>query len=309
LNRSLPAVRDTRMPTRSPTLVSVGPWDHAEFAALRAELDADRQWPIAARLREVTAAIAEGASDGAAATIPSVPLPSELVLLAQPRPGIDDQAQLEFLRTLAPLTRVIIVAGTWCEGELRTGQPVAGVVRLYWYEFAPWWRAAVAEWEANQTPAWSEPLDDVRAGQQAAIVKLRERNDVVPTEAGVIAVNAVDFAVFETLAAVLAPFGWRCEWQPRHRPELVHPTQPVAAIWDGGQLSDGELASLVAFAGRVHDENAAAPVIVLLDFPRVEHLQAARAAGAAAVLGKPYQIAHLANELDRLIDAALAVAR
>jgi hypothetical protein len=298
-----------RMPTRSPTLVAVGPWDQAEFAALRAELDPQRQWPTADTLQTLIAAIAAGASDGAAATIPSVPLPPELVLLAQARPGVSNQSQLETLRKLAPLTRVVIVAGTWCEGELRTGQPPAGVVRLYWYEFAPWWRAAVAEWKANQTPAWSEPLDDVRAGQQTAIVKLRERHDVIPTEAGVIAVDAVDFAVFETLATVLAPLGWRCEWQPRHRPELVRPTQPVAAIWDGGQLSDGELTSLHEFVRRVHASNATAPVIVLLDFPRVEHLQAARAAGAAVVLGKPYRIAHLANELDRLIAAAVDIAQ
>lgn len=295
------------MPTRSPTLVAVGPWDQAEFPALRAELDPQRQWPTVATLEDLTANIADDASDGAAATIPSVPLPPELVLLAQPRPGTSDQAQLETLRSLAPLTRVVIIAGTWCEGELRTGQPSTGVVRLYWYEFAPWWRAAVAEWQTNQTPVWSEPLDDVRAGQQTTIIKLRERDHVVPSKAAIIAVDAIDFALFETLAAVLAPYGWRCEWQPRHRPELVQPTQPVAAIWDGGQLSDGELASLVSFAARVHDGNAVAPVIVLLDFPRVEHLEAARA-GAAVVLGKPYRIAHLANELDRLINAAVDVA-
>lgn len=298
-----------RMPTRSPMLVAVGPWDHAEFAALRAELDPQRQWPTAATLEDLTANIADGASDGAAATIPSVPLPPELVLLAQPRPGISDQAQLETLRSLAPLTRVVIVAGTCCEGELRTGQPSTGVVRLYWYEFAPWWRAALAQWQANQTPVWSEPLDDVRAAQETAVTPPRERHDVIPGEAGIIAVDAVDFAVFETLAVVLAPFGWRCEWRPRHRPELVQPMQPVAAIWDGGQLSDGEAAALVSFAARIHDENAAAPVIVLLDFPRVEHLEAARVAGAAVVLGKPYRIAHLANELDRLINVAVDVAQ
>ena len=299
-----------RMPPRSPTLVAVGPWDEAEFAALRAELDPQRQWPTAATLEDLTANIANIANiaDGAAATIPSAPLPPELLLLAQPRPGISDQAQLEALRSLAPLTRVVIIAGTWCEGELRTGQPSTGVVRLYWYEFAPWWRAAVAEWQANQPPAWSEPLDDVRAAQETAVAPLRERHDVVPAEVGIIAVDAVDFAVFETLAIVLAPFGWRCEWLPRHRPEIVQPTRPVAAIWDGGQLSDGEAAALVSFAARVHDGNAAAPVIALLDFPRVEHLEAARTAGAAAVLGKPYRIAHLANELDRLINAAVDVA-
>lgn len=292
-----------RMLTRTPTLVAVGPWEHAEFAALRAELDPQRQWTTVATLGDVTAALADDAAENAAATIPFAPLPPELVLLAQARPGVDDPSQLERLRAVAPLTRVVVVAGSWCEGELRTGRPAAGVVRLYWYEFAHWWRAAVAEWDANETPAWSEPLDDVRAGQETTVVALRERDDVVPTEGGVLVVDAVDFAVFETLTAVLAPFGWSCEWQPRHRPELAVVTTMVAAIWDGGQLSDGELAALCEFAARVHSANAAAPVIVLLDFPRVEHLQAVRDAGAAVVLGKPYQVARLVNELDRLIAA------
>ena len=291
------------MPTRTPTLVAVGPWDHAEFAALRAELDPQRHWTTVATLADLIAAVADDASKNGAATSPFVPLPPELVLLAQARPGVDAPSQLERLRAIAPLTRVVVVAGSWCEGELRTGRPAAGVVRLYWYEFASWWRAAVAEWDANQTPAWSEPFDDIRAGQETIVVALRERDDVVPAEGGVIVVDAVDFAVFETLATALAPFGRRCEWQPRHRPELTAVTTIVAAIWDGGQLSDGELAELRGFAARVHATNAAAPVIVLLDFPRVEHLQAARDAGAAAVLGKPYQVAHLVNELDRLIAA------
>ena len=292
-----------RMPTRTPTLVAVGPWEHAEFAELRAKLDPQRQWTTVATLAELVAVLADDDAENAAATIPSVPLPPELVLLAQARPGVDDPSQLERLRAIAPLTRVVIVAGSWCEGELRTGRPAAGVVRLYWYEFAPWWRAAVAEWEANETPAWSEPLDDVRAGQETTLVAPRERDNVVPAEVGVLVVDAVDFAVFETLATVLVPFGWSCEWQPRHRPELAALTTMVAAIWDGGQLSGGELAALREFAARVHTSHAAAPVIVLLDFPRVEHLQAARDAGAAAVLGKPYQVARLVNELDRLIAA------
>jgi len=291
------------MPTRTPTLVAVGPWEHAEFAALRAELDPQRQWTMVATLGDLTAALADVAAENAAATNPSVPLPPELVLLAQARPGVDDPSQLERLRAVAPLTRVVVVAGSWCEGELRTGRPAAGVVRLYWYEFAPWWRAAVAEWEANETPAWSEPLDDVRAGQETTVVALRERDNVILTEGRVLVVDAVDFAVFETLTTVLAPFGWSCKWQPRHRPELAAVTTMVAAIWDGGQLSHSELAALRAFAARVHAANAAAPVIALLDFPRVEHLQAARDAGAAAVFGKPYQVARLVNELDRLIAA------
>lgn len=297
------------MTPRLPTLVAIGPWDHAEFAALRAEVDPHGEWGAIGSLDAITETMTGGSEEtldekNAAATIPFVPLPPELVLLAQPRPDSTLPAQLERLRTAAPLVRVVVVAGTWCEGELRTGAPPAGVVRLYWYEFAAWWRAAISIYQAGGAPPWSEPLDDVRAGQ--ATTPVRSRLPVAdgngPAERGAVAVDAVDFAVFETLAAALAPYGWRCDWQPRHRPELNDGGEYAAAIWDGGQLSEGELASLAAFAGRVRESSPAAPVIVLLDFPRVEHLQVARDAGASAVLGKPYQVTQLADELARLTE-------
>jgi hypothetical protein len=296
------------MPPRQPTLVAVGPWDHAEFAAMRDLVDPDAEWGAIDSLEALAATLVGGVKEtdeanNAAATIPFVPLPPELVLLAQPRPDAMLAAQVERLRAVAPLTRVVVIAGTWCEGELRTGAPPAGVVRLYWYEFAAWWRAALAAYQAGGAPAWSEPLDDVRAGQATTLrsLKLPPANSNGSTERGAIAVDAVDFAVFEALAAALAPFGWRCEWQPRHRPELHSDAVYAAAIWDGGQLSEGELASLATFATRVRESSLAAPVIVLLDFPRVEHSQAARNAGGTMVLGKPYQVTHLANELERLV--------
>jgi len=35
------------------------------------------------------------------------------------------------------------------------------------------------------------------------------------------------------------------------------------------------------------------PIVVLLDFPRVEHWQQASEAGATAVFGKPFDVAEL----------------
>ena len=298
------------MTPRLPTLVAVGPWDHAEFAALRDEVDPHAEWGAVDSLEALAAALVGGGQEtyeekNAAATIPFVPLPPELVLLAQPRPDLTLAAQVERLRTAAPLVRVVVVAGTWCEGELRTGAPPTGVVRLYWYEFAAWWRAALSAYQAGGAPAWSEPLDDVRAGQASTQPHLQLSNPDGDDSAqrGAIAVDAVDFAVFEALAAALAPYGWRCEWQPRHRPELNDGGAYAAAIWDGGQLSEGELASLAAFAARVRESSPAVLVIVLLDFPRVEHLQVARDAGGTMVLGKPYRVPHLANELARAVIA------
>jgi CheY-like chemotaxis protein len=279
-----------------PLFVAAGPWDRREFASLRAELDPNGEWPTAASL---SALLEQLATDERSASAP------ELVLLAQPTPGENQQPAIEALRTLAPLARIICIAGSWCEGELRTGRPPDGVIRLYWYEFAPWWRAVNEATGDGRTPAWSEPLDDPRSGQQTpfseiAIAREHQR-DAGPRS---LAVDAADFAVFETLAAVLAPFGWQCHWRPRGRRNENTPVATLdAAVWDGAQLSDIELNALREFMESIHATNPAAPIIALLDFPRVEHLTAARCAGAAAILAKPYQLAQLVNELERLTAA------
>jgi hypothetical protein len=118
-----------------------------------------------------------------------------------------------------------------------------------------------------------------------------------------LAIDATDFAVFETLAASLSAEGWKCAWQPRHRPSLIDPADsPIAGIWDGSQLGGTEGESLSAFSARLTSYQA--PVVALLDFPRVEHIDMASKAGAMAVLGKPYQVANLHAELERLTAAA-----
>ncbi len=280
------------MPTHSPTLLAAGPWQDAEFASVRAEIDADNTWPTAPTLCAAIDRIA-AAND-----------PPQLVLLAQSHPGADDQANVERLRQLAPLTRVIVVAGSWCEGELRTGRPLTGVVRIYWYELVAWWRAACKRLAGGETPPWAEPLTDLRAGHS---IRLRpastEPRPSPDSKQRVLAIDTTDFAAFEALSAGLTPLGWHCVWQPRRRLALnvqaaTHQT-PTAALWDGGQLDDEELKNLTAFCRRLRTQHA--PVIALLDFPRSEHAAQVQSAGAAALLAKPYQLALLHNELTRVL--------
>jgi hypothetical protein len=279
-------------PTTAPTVLLAGPWHHAEFAAIRSEIDPLEQWPATSSLAT------------AIAQLTSEPSPPDLILLAQLCPGNDDQEDIERLRRLTPLTRIIVVAGTWCEGELRTGGPLTGVIRLYWYELPAWWRANCRAYAANECPSWSEPLTELRPGQ---FIRLDAAVDSAFTPpAGVLAIDSIDYSVFEALKAGLATYGWTCIWQPRRRPQLNRdwPEQPTAALWDGGQLDDAELKSLAALCARLSPHNA--PVIVLLDFPRIEHFSMAKAAGAGALMAKPYQLALLHNKLLRLTNAAAA---
>ena len=239
----------------------VGPWEAPEFAAAVSDVQQGQQYPRQASISEASRYLSE------------VEIAPELILLAQPLPAATTQTEVDRLQLLAPLARIVIVAGSWCEGELRTGHPPRGVLRLYWYELAPWWQAAHRRLATGRCPSWSLPLDHFQAGRFCADADLVALPPVV-------AVDAADYSVFETLADAIRQAGSTAVWAARNPDVLA-----TAGIWDGGQLDDRELSRLRQFCRQVEGR-----VIALADFPRVEHTALARNAGAAAVFGKPYVV-------------------
>lgn len=254
-----------------PHVLAVGRWDQREFAEAIAKIPAAQEWSAFSTL------------DQACDQLVDCDRPPEVILLAQPLPGQYCDADIDHLQQLVPLTRIVIVAGTWCEGELRTGTPPAGTIRLYWYELAPWWQAALRRRDANRCPLWSLPLDHLQSGRCSM-----EFDEPLASSAGLsVLIDTADFAAFESLSAALGIFEMTC-----YRAQAVHAASSTAGIWDGGQLSKQELQRLENFCQRIPGPN-----IALLDFPRVEHIQLAKAAGATAVFAKPYIVEELVAAL------------
>lgn len=251
---------------RRTEVLAVGPWHEVEFTAATAGLKALQTCPSVASV------------DEACDRLTTAEMAPELILLAQSLPGGVRQWDVDRLQRLAPLARVVIVAGSWCEGELRTGAPPVGALRLYWYELAPWWRAAERRLAAGLCPAWSAPLDHPRAGRFAVDATI----DVLKPPS-LLAIHADDVAVFESWADAVATAVWT-------RGDA--PPGATAGIWDGGQLTERELERLRRFCRQV-----AGPVVALLDFPRVEHIALAQAAGATSVFGKPYIVEEIRSAL------------
>jgi hypothetical protein len=158
----------------------------------------------------------------------------------------------------------------------------------------------MARRDAGLAPHWSRT--DAAKAQEPCHAEVRRG---VRTQANIsgqcIAIDALYFAVYETLAAALHPYGATCIWTPRGRGKPEHSD---AGIFDGSQLEPAEVAELRRCCDRF--DRRPAPVIVLLDFPRAEHFSTLRDAGAFTILGKPYSIAALAAELARILspDAA-----
>lgn len=251
----------------------VGPWDQGEFSVATADWEEFHAWRCVANVSEACEIISSEA------TAP------ELLFVAQPLPDCVRQLDIDRLQSQAPLMRIVIVAGTWCEGSLRTGAPLSGVLRLVWYELFPWWQAARHGMQSGTCPPWSAPLQHPQSGR-LPVDSMREKIAL----SGVVSIDAQDFAVFECLTDALAKYGLTTVWSRANQKDGLQKSS--AGIWDGGQLDTRDVQRLTTFCQQIDG-----PIAVLLDFPRVEQFHLARSVGASAVFGKPYVVEEVVQEL------------
>jgi len=210
----------------------------------------------------------------------------ELMVICQSHPGTVSRRVVESLRRTAPLASVVALAGSWCEGETRTGRPLPGVDRLYWHQFPAWWHRQMALRAAGRCPEWA------RSG--ATRISEPGRPRPRPT---VVSIRTSIRESAEALSDLLNRTGFTTAWHREGSPQLTL-RGAGAGIWVGGQLSDREAADLHAFCRMF--PGARGSVIALLDFPRRDSVDRAMEAGAAAVLGMPWRNVDLIESLSAI---------
>jgi hypothetical protein len=204
----------------------------------------------------------------------------ELIIFAASRPGIIRAADVASLQRRFPLSGTVALLGNWCEGETRTGRPVPGVQRVFWYDFVNWWLRQLDLRAAGRMPDWAMPAtqDNWRVANIGEVVCQIEPR-------GLIALATTCWETGEALAAVLRSAGYSTAWHPRDR-AAVTVRGAIARIWEGQMLDAVELRHLSELCQPLNREGA--PVVALADFPRLDRCEAARTAGAMAVLSKPW---------------------
>jgi hypothetical protein len=216
----------------------------------------------------------------------------ELIIVAQSRPDAICGDRIKDLQRAAPLAGIAALLGSWCEGETRTGRPLPGIQRLYWYEFPAWWRRQLQLRAANHCPDWARPATQLI--RQCVPGHPRSRS-------GLVVLRTVRRDNADALADALNQAGHSTAWH-RHDRAQTHTRGAFAGIWDGGQLNDAETADLEVFCTQMSRDGA--PVVVLLDFPRRDRVDRAYTAGATVVLGKPYLNADLLTSLESVVAAS-----
>lgn len=253
----------------------LGDTSRAEFRAARQALVATSRVEEAATLREAAALLERG------------DFLADVIVVAQSYPGQFSAPEIDRLRRLAPLARILGLLGAWCEGETRTGKPWAASIRVYWHQWPARWRQELARLERGECPGWGLPL--TAAEEERLLAAADEKR---PRREGLVVIHARSFDAAQWLAAALEHRGYRTVWLRPHRMEEVPGV--TAAAFDGTDARDADLADLRRLAANLYG----APIVALLDFPRLEDQQAMLAAGASAVLAKPVALDDLFWQLD-----------
>jgi len=203
------------------------------------------------------------------------------IIFFQPRPGAIRQADVERLHRLAPLARLVIVAGPWCEGELRSGRPPRGVTRVLWHQ---WHLRLPRELARVANPPRPRTLSqtDFLLGTLPAQVK-------GCTARGAAAICTDCRESFESLADLCRLVGLRPVWQQRQ--SLPHDDGPAVVVAQGWQ----------ALTDVPRDEAPRPPAILLLDWPRPDDLARAEQLGIRHVLSQPLLVTDLLAALDELL--------
>lgn len=215
--------------------------------------------------------------------------PPHVIVIAQSRPGQFSHALVQRLHTAAPLSRLVALLGSWCEGEIRSGQPWPGVIRVFWHQWMPRLANQIERLRQRGDSVWSLPRTATDAEQlmHATAEPLHQRQ-------GLIAIAADDLTTYDTLGDVCRAAGYSTAWLTPHQPPFVQGA--IAAIWNSRYVDPQALRQLEKLVNAMQPT----PVLALLDFPRWDDAQTARAAGAAAILSKPLMLDDLYWQLDRL---------
>lgn len=206
------------------------------------------------------------------------------VVWAQSRPGEVGSEQLASLPLGDRSIPILVLAGPWCEGELRSGTPLPSAVRIEWNR----WQAGLAvELEPFLLLESTSSLPRGTLSPEAQLIARTLRSVKQTTAVGEATICTDRLPLYESLAAALKQFRIRAV-QPR--PHAAFTTSQLV-LYDGWpQVTQWTSAAAPQ----------PLPRLLLLNWPRPADVDRAAHLGIPQVVALPFRMSELASALSSL---------
>ena len=214
-----------------------------------------------------------------------------LIVIAQSRSNQFDQAEIDAIVAKSPLTPVVMLLGSWCEGERRSDQPFKGVKRVFWHQWQGRFDDFSNQMNQQGISPWHSPAIETDADRiKAAQSHLGLSNEPV------IGVSALNQQTFDSLEQAIVALGGKPKWV--ERTSTINLSASATAICIDADSADDALERRIQW---VKDQVAHVPLIVLMNFPRRQEIQQLENLGVASVISKPFELTDLQNAIETTI--------
>ena len=265
------------------TVLLTGDYWHADFIELIARA------PFPVTLRSIDSILADTEADRN----------YRLVVVASSRRGQFEVARLERMMNQFVNVPTVALLGSWCEGEERSGDPVAGLIRVYWHQ----WQGRIDRFVdcigSGQVSSWQlpkivSPVDRTIQDVQSTIK--------IPNIAGAVGVSSQTEEAFLTLRDGMASTGRESIWLEKiEESELGIPNLSVVCV-EANSLTEWTQKRVVD----LQKQFLHTPIVLILNFPRRAEYEIAARLGITEIVSKPFQLHDLHSALRRTISEPAA---
>lgn len=210
-----------------------------------------------------------------------------LVVIAQSRRDQICQDDVESIQRQFPNTPVVGLLGSWCEGDVRSGNPWPGVTRVYWHQWKGRYQRFLSQLESEGVTNWHSVPTATVADQISS--QLEQTAPPIPKGTRCVGISAWTQDQYDMLADAVKQFGLTSRWVER-------------TIWSGNAT---DMVSVVCIDANSWDFNLQQRIkwlrtefpqtrmVVLLNFPRESDVAAANDFGISDIISKPFEIMDL----------------
>ncbi|MDE0737284.1 MAG: hypothetical protein OSB47_15790 [Pirellulaceae bacterium] len=265
-----------------PVVWFVGRVDHEEFAPALQWLGDNTRLGVSATVDEALQVLGTGGSTPGA------------IVLGQSRRGEFSQHDQERMLCCAPLAEAVVLLGSWCEGETRSGSPAAGWHRVYWHQFVDRARVEILPGLTNSQAGESDArrLPRTVTENERGLARSRWK---IPSGAGRIAINTPSQVDYEAVSQACQAAGYETIWCQESDSTEIASVRCV--VWDRWGF---ESEDLVAWTEWQQQWNHL-PTVATIGFPRKQDLQWVARGTVEAIVGKPFVLAELLNALEKAV--------